>query len=81
MPYWEIFTPENAFTPEDKEQLSEAITSIYVGLRQPASVLRGRPVQGHAGEQHVRRRKGEQQLRPDPSRSHRPEWGPQRFAH
>ena len=30
MPYWEIFTPENAFTPEDKEQLSEAITSIYV---------------------------------------------------
>ncbi|MFG2730529.1 tautomerase family protein [Streptomyces canus] len=29
MPYWEIFTPENAFTPEDKEQLSEAITSIY----------------------------------------------------
>jgi len=30
MPYWEIFTPENAFTPEDKEQLSERITSIYV---------------------------------------------------
>jgi 4-oxalocrotonate tautomerase family enzyme len=30
MPYWEIFTPENAFTAEDKEQLSEAITSIYV---------------------------------------------------
>jgi phenylpyruvate tautomerase PptA (4-oxalocrotonate tautomerase family) len=30
MPYWEIFTPENAFTPEGKEQLSERITSIYV---------------------------------------------------
>ncbi|GGS24396.1 hypothetical protein GCM10010269_73920 [Streptomyces humidus] len=30
MPYWEIFTPENAYTPEDKEQLAEAITSIYV---------------------------------------------------
>ncbi|MEU2337253.1 tautomerase family protein [Streptomyces sp. NPDC006654] len=29
MPYWEIFTPENAYTPEDKQQLSEAITSIY----------------------------------------------------
>jgi 4-oxalocrotonate tautomerase family enzyme len=29
MPYWEIFTPENAFTNEDKEQLSQAITSIY----------------------------------------------------
>ena len=30
MPYWEIFTPEHAFTKEDKEQLSAAITSIYV---------------------------------------------------
>jgi phenylpyruvate tautomerase PptA (4-oxalocrotonate tautomerase family) len=30
MPYWEIFTPENAFTPADKEQLSERITSLYV---------------------------------------------------
>jgi phenylpyruvate tautomerase PptA (4-oxalocrotonate tautomerase family) len=30
MPYWEIFTPENAYTPDDKEQLSAAITSIYV---------------------------------------------------
>ena len=30
MPYWEIFTPENAFTPKDKEQLSERITSLYV---------------------------------------------------
>lgn len=30
MPYWEIFTPQNAFTPRDKEQLSQAITSIYV---------------------------------------------------
>jgi phenylpyruvate tautomerase PptA (4-oxalocrotonate tautomerase family) len=32
MPYWEIFAPENAFTPEDREQLSEAITSIYVDI-------------------------------------------------
>jgi phenylpyruvate tautomerase PptA (4-oxalocrotonate tautomerase family) len=29
MPYWEIFTPESAFTPEDKEQLSKRITSLY----------------------------------------------------
>jgi hypothetical protein len=26
MPYWEIFTPENALTDSDKEQLSAAIT-------------------------------------------------------
>lgn len=31
MPYWEIFTPANAYTDKDKEQLSEAITSIYAG--------------------------------------------------
>ena len=30
MPYWEIFTPENAFTEEDKEQLSSDITQVYV---------------------------------------------------
>jgi phenylpyruvate tautomerase PptA (4-oxalocrotonate tautomerase family) len=30
VPYWEIFAPEDAFTPQDREQLSEAITSIYV---------------------------------------------------
>ncbi|MDX3452055.1 tautomerase family protein [Streptomyces sp. ME02-8801-2C] len=30
MPYWEIFAPENAYTPEDREQLSERITSLYV---------------------------------------------------
>ncbi|MEW2121183.1 tautomerase family protein [Streptomyces sp. NPDC005474] len=30
MPYWEIFTPENAFTDEDKEKLSQRITSFYV---------------------------------------------------
>lgn len=30
MPYWQIFTPANAFTDEDREKLSEAITSIYV---------------------------------------------------
>ena len=32
MPYWEIFAPEDAFTPADREQLSEAITSIYVDI-------------------------------------------------
>jgi phenylpyruvate tautomerase PptA (4-oxalocrotonate tautomerase family) len=30
MTCWEIFVPENAYTEKDKEQLSEAITSIYV---------------------------------------------------
>ncbi|MEV7661931.1 tautomerase family protein [Paenarthrobacter sp. NPDC089316] len=30
MPYWEIFTPEGAFTDEDKERLTEAITDVYV---------------------------------------------------
>jgi phenylpyruvate tautomerase PptA (4-oxalocrotonate tautomerase family) len=30
MPLWDIFIPENAYTEQDKEQLSEAITSIYV---------------------------------------------------
>lgn len=30
MPYWEIFTPENAYTDEDKEQLSKDITKVYV---------------------------------------------------
>lgn len=29
MVYWEVFAPEGAFTPRDREQLSEAITSIY----------------------------------------------------
>ncbi|MGO9384320.1 MAG: tautomerase family protein [Mycobacterium sp.] len=29
MPCWDIFTPENAFSDDDKERLSEAITSIY----------------------------------------------------
>jgi phenylpyruvate tautomerase PptA (4-oxalocrotonate tautomerase family) len=29
MPFWEIFAPESAYTEADKEQLSEAITSIY----------------------------------------------------
>jgi phenylpyruvate tautomerase PptA (4-oxalocrotonate tautomerase family) len=29
MPCWEIFAPEHAFTEQDKEQLSEAITAIY----------------------------------------------------
>ena len=30
MPYWEIFTPEGAYTDEEKEQFSAAITDIYV---------------------------------------------------
>jgi phenylpyruvate tautomerase PptA (4-oxalocrotonate tautomerase family) len=30
MPLWDIFIPENAYTEQDKEQMSEAITSIYV---------------------------------------------------
>lgn len=30
MPYWEIFTPENAYTPEDKERLSADLTKVYV---------------------------------------------------
>jgi phenylpyruvate tautomerase PptA (4-oxalocrotonate tautomerase family) len=30
MACWEIFAPENAYTERDKEQLSEAITSMYV---------------------------------------------------
>ena len=69
MPYWQIFTPANAFTHEDREQLSQAITSIYVDYVEPPAVLRGRPVQRHAEEHHVRRRESEQQLRPD---LHRP---------
>lgn len=30
MPYWEIFTPENAYTPEDKERMSADLTKVYV---------------------------------------------------
>jgi phenylpyruvate tautomerase PptA (4-oxalocrotonate tautomerase family) len=30
MPYWEIFTPKGAFTPEDKQQLSKDLTKVYV---------------------------------------------------
>lgn len=30
MTCWEIFAPENTFSEKDKQQLSEAITSIYV---------------------------------------------------
>lgn len=30
MTCWQIFAPENTFSQEQKEQLSEAITSIYV---------------------------------------------------
>jgi phenylpyruvate tautomerase PptA (4-oxalocrotonate tautomerase family) len=30
MPYWQIFAPANTFTEQDREQLSAAITSIYV---------------------------------------------------
>lgn len=34
MTCWEIFVPEHAYTEEEKEQLSEAITSIYVDYAQ-----------------------------------------------
>lgn len=34
MTCWEIFAPENAYTEEEKEQLSEAITSMYVDYAQ-----------------------------------------------
>jgi 4-oxalocrotonate tautomerase family enzyme len=30
MPYWEIYTPENAYTDEDKEQFATAITQACV---------------------------------------------------
>lgn len=30
MPYWHIFAPEDAFTDQDKQELSESITSLYV---------------------------------------------------
>ena len=30
MPYWEIFTPAGAFTPEDKQNLSKDLTKVYV---------------------------------------------------
>jgi phenylpyruvate tautomerase PptA (4-oxalocrotonate tautomerase family) len=29
MPLWQVFTPENAYTDEDKEALAESITSMY----------------------------------------------------
>ncbi len=29
MPYWEIFTPDNAYTDEEKEQFSADITKVY----------------------------------------------------
>lgn len=30
MPYWEIFTPEGAFTEEDKQRLTADLTKVYV---------------------------------------------------
>ena len=30
MACWEIFVPESAYSDSDKEQISDAITSIYV---------------------------------------------------
>lgn len=30
MPYWEFFAPENAFTEQDKLQLTDALTQVYV---------------------------------------------------
>lgn len=35
MPFWEIFTPEDAFTNEDKEALTKEITSIYDNVNLP----------------------------------------------
>jgi len=32
MPFWEIYTPKDAFTDEDKEALTQGITSIYYDL-------------------------------------------------
>ena len=32
MPFWEIYTPKDAFTDEDKETLTQGITSIYYDL-------------------------------------------------
>ena len=32
MPYWEIYTPENAYTSEDKKALATAITDACVGF-------------------------------------------------
>ena len=41
MPYWEVFTPENAFTPEDKEQLSQARDDWrLLSQRRPATPAR-----------------------------------------
>lgn len=30
MPYWEIFTPKDTYSNEDKEKLTDAITDVYV---------------------------------------------------
>ena len=32
MPLWKIYHPVGAFTPQDKQQLSERITALYRGL-------------------------------------------------
>lgn len=32
MPYWEIFTPQNAYTAEDKENFATAITDACVSF-------------------------------------------------
>ncbi|MFJ2667497.1 tautomerase family protein [Nocardia fluminea] len=33
MPLWQLFTPENAFTPDEKADLADKITSIYSGAK------------------------------------------------
>ena len=35
MPLWKIYTPENAYTPEDKHQFAETITDLYAKVPIP----------------------------------------------
>lgn len=64
MPLWEIFAPESAFTEEDKEQLSTAITDacvafadiprFYVGVRFEVTPANTMYVGGKAADNFVR---------------------------
>ena len=38
MPLWQLFTPENAFTPEEKADLANKITNIYSGPKAKANL-------------------------------------------
>lgn len=38
MPLWQIFTPKNAFTPEEKRDLANRITDIYSGPESDESI-------------------------------------------